>query len=191
MVSIVRQPVAQVSADDKISVAAIDALLEIPAKVDGMQGRFQAFEISVTTEKPLLVAPPPAGAQIHLPVESTNAITLPATDPNLHGAWIPPDSAGASPPLSLPSLDFPSAPFFTADPPLPDDPLPFAELPHAAIAAVFGELSSAATDNPFSSPRLDVATATLLAVVIGRALWPARAPIAGEQEKTATSRKAE
>jgi hypothetical protein len=196
MVSLVRQPVAQASTVDKISVAAIDALLEIPAKVDGMQGRFQAFEISVITETSLPGAPPPARAQINLPAESTNAITPPATHSNLHGAWVPSDSTGPIPPLNFSSevyssASFASANFLSAAAPLAEDALPFAELSHAAFDAVLGELSSEETDNPFSSPRLDVATATLLAVVIGRALWPARVPKAGGQEKTPNSREAE
>jgi len=94
MVSLIRQPVAQASTVDKISVAAIDALLEIPAKVDGMQGRFQAFEISVISETPRRVVPLPAGVQINLPFDSANEKTTPVTDPNLHGAWIPSTFAG-------------------------------------------------------------------------------------------------
>jgi len=191
MVSLVRQPIAQASAFDKISVAAIDALLEIPAKVDGRQGRFQAFEISVTTEKSLPATPPPAGAPIHLPVESTNRITLPATDPNLHGAWVPSDSAGAIPHFTLPSADFSTTSFLTAAASVAEQPSPFAELPTAAVDAVFGELSSDETENAFSIPRLDVATATLLAVVIGRALWPLRVPKAAEQEKSSNPHEPE
>jgi hypothetical protein len=199
MVSLVRQPVAQTSADDKISVAAIDALLEIPAKVDGMQGRFQAFEISVTIETPLVVAPPPAGAQVHSPVESTNAITPAATDQNLHGARVPADSGGSIPPHNLSSEEFCGAAFSTAadtvpedtlPDPVPDHKLPFAELPHAAIDALFGELSSKATDNCFSNLWLDMAVATLLAFVISRALWPARVSKASGHEKAGNAREA-
>jgi hypothetical protein len=191
MVSLVHQPVAQSSAASQISVAAIDALLEIPAKVGGMQGRFQAFEISVTIEPPLPFAPPATGAPFQLPVESTNTITPPTTDPNLAGTWAPRDLASSIPPLNFSSEKFSIPPLLTAAAPLPADGLPFAELPHETIDAVFGELSSDETDNPFSSPRLNIATATLLALVIGRALWPARVPKAGGQEKTANSRDAE
>jgi hypothetical protein len=188
MVSLVRQPVAQASVVDKISSAAIDAFLEIPTKVDGRQGRFQAFEISVTTEKPLPVAPLPAGAQHNLPGVSPQAITPPATDPNLRGAWVPPDFTGAIPPFKLSADEFSTTScssttyFISAAAPFAEESLPSAELPPAVVDAVFGELSSALTDNPVSTPRLDIAAATLLAIVIGRALWPARVPKAGERE---------
>jgi len=190
MVSLLRQPVAQASTIDKISIAAIDALLEIPAKVDGVQGRFQAFEISVTSETSLPVAPLPTGAQINSPFEPANDKTPPVTDPNLHGAWIPSDSAGAIPQFTLPSVAFSSTAFPTAAAPLAGDSLPFGELSHDAIDAAFSELSSEATDNAFSSSqRLDLAAATLLAALIGRALWPARVPKADGQEKTVNSRE--
>jgi hypothetical protein len=191
MVSLVRQPVAQASTVDKISIAALDALLEIPAKVDGMQGRFQAFEISVTSETPLPVAPLPVGAQINLPFDPANQKTPPVTDPNLHGAWVPSGSAGAIPQFSLPSTDFSNTAFLSAAAPLAEEALPLGELPHEAIDAALGELSTDATDDSFSSsPQLDLATATLLAALIGRAIWPARVRKAAGQDKTANAREA-
>lgn len=192
MVALLRQPVAQASTVDKISLAALDALLEIPAKVDGVQGRFQAFEISVTSETPLPAAPLPAGAQIHSSGESANEKTPPFADPNWHGAWVPAGSAGAIPQFTPPSLELSSAAFLAATAQVAEESLPFGEPPQEAIDATFGALSSAATDHAFSSSSLQVelATATLLAALIGRALLPARAPTADGQEKAANLREA-
>jgi hypothetical protein len=196
MVSLVRQPVAQTSTFDKISVAAIDALLEIPAKVDGVQGRFQAFEISVTTEAPRPITRPPARSHLHVPAAPPSAVTSPATDLNFHGAWVPPDSAAAIPPPNLSSDDFSiaaiaSAAFFKVAAPLSQSASPFSDWPHAATDTIFGALSADNIENAFSTRRLDIATATLLAIVIGRALWPAGAPKASHQDQTATSPDAE
>jgi len=174
-----------------MSVAAIDALLEIPARVDGVQGRFQAFEISVTTETPLPVVPLPVGARINVPFESANEKTAPVTDPNPHAAWIPSEFAGAVAPFTLPSLDFKSTDVLAAAVPAAEDSLSLGELTNEAIDAAFGELSSDATDNALTSGSLlDLATATLLAVLIGRALWPARASKDDGSEKTERSQEA-
>jgi hypothetical protein len=186
MVALVRQPVAQVSAVDKISAAAIDALLEMPTKVDGMQGRFQAFEISVTTEAPPYVATPAAGAQNRFPAESDPAVTPPASELTSHGAGSLADPAGEVPPLNLSAADWIAGDLLTAAAVRPEDVAPFTEREQAAIDSVLGELSTEPTGNSFASPRLDMAAATLLAVIIGRALWQARAPkAAAEKEKTA------
>ncbi len=190
MVSIVRQPVAQASTVDRISMAAIDALLEVPAKVEGAHGRFQAFEISVTREMPLPVAPVPAGIQTKVPLDPANHQTPPVMDSNVHGAWIPSGPAGANLQISLPSDDFSSSAFLPASNLLANDQLPLGVLPHEAIDAAFGELSSEAAGHAISSSaQLDLATATLLAALIGRALWQARIRKAGEQEKRADSRE--
>jgi hypothetical protein len=184
MVSLLRQPVAQASTVDKLSIAAIDALLAIPAKVEGVQGRFQAFEISVTTETPLPAAPLPAGAQVNSPVTPAHDKTPRITDPNLHGASIPFDSAGASPQFTLPSIKLSSTTCLTAATPPADDLLPVGGQALEATDAALGELSSEATDNAFGSNlQLDLATATLLAALIGRALWSARTRKVTGQEK--------
>jgi hypothetical protein len=186
MVSLVRQPVAQASTVDKLSIAALDALLEIPAKVDGMQGRFQAFEISVTSESPRPAAPLPAGTQASGPFDPANQ-SPPVTDTSLHGAWAPSDSAGAIPQFGLPP-ELSSAAFLTAAAPLAQEALPWGELPQEAIDAALGELSSEASDHSFSSSlQLDLATAALLAALIGRALWPARIRKAVHREPVTAS----
>jgi hypothetical protein len=180
MVTLLRQPIVAHSTVDAISVAAIDALLEVPAKVESVQGRFQAFEISVSNEAPPPVAPPTArGAQINLPFRPADAQAPLSADPNLHSAWAPTNSAGT---VAIPNL------LIAWISPIPTGATPTADDRLSEEAAPLGDLPINAVDEVFSSgPRFDLATAAILAALVGRALWPARPAVGESQEKSGKS----
>jgi hypothetical protein len=180
MVTLLRQPIVAHSTIDAISIAAIDALLEVPTKVESVQGKFQAFEISVSNEAPPLVAPPTAsGAQSNLPFRPGDAQSSPVADPNLHSIWTPANLPGAA---AMPNL------FVAWIAPISTPAMPTADDSSAEESAPLGDLPPEAVDNVFSSgPRLDLATAAVLAALVGRALWPARPAADESQEKSAKS----
>lgn len=175
MVTLLRQPIVAHSTFDAISIAAIDALLETPAKVDSVQGRFQAFEISVSNEASPPIAPPPAsGAQINLPFRPADLQTPTAADPNFHSAWTPAHLPGAA---IMPNL------FVAWVPPISTPAMSTEENLSAEESAPLGDLPPEAVDKVFSSsPRLDLATAAILAALVGRALWPARPAVEVAEE---------
>jgi hypothetical protein len=184
MVAILRQPVGQLSTVHKPSIAAIDELLETPAKVEGLQGRFQAFEVSVTRETPMPAATLPRGAQNNVLFESSTAKALPAIDLGFHFPSDRLDLAESTAITFRSPVEAPAAGLVTTPIPIQDSLLTPGVLSVEAIDAVIGDLSSEAMHDALSSNfRLELATAALLAALIGRAVWPTRPPQAEGHEK--------
>jgi len=140
-----RRPILAASAEEALSAAAIDALLEMPIKVDSTQSRFQAFEVS-------------AGGDAPLPVLSTdgNRTTLEFQLPALDAAETGSDNSalfnGFMPPVVGQAAAVP------------------AETIIDQSVSASAQQSEAVIGLEILDRRLDMITATLVATLIARAV---------------------
>jgi hypothetical protein len=141
-----RHPIVETSPDASLSAAAIDALLEIPTKIESVQSAFQAFEVSAGANVPLPLAPPTRQ-------RSENDFQPPATDVGL--------TVGDHPALCgalLPSIGGQTA-------------SPAAETASDAALSAFEQPLNSIDESAVLDRRLDMITATLITALIGRAVW--------------------
>jgi hypothetical protein len=159
-----RYPLAESSPETTFSAAAIDALLEIPAKIESVQSAFQAFEVSAEANVPLPVVP----ASLERPA---NDFHPPATDIGLTVGGNSALPSTVLSPIAGPSIS--SAVESTLD---------------AATAAIERPLG-AIDDLTIFDRRLDVITATLITALLGRAVWKLSTESADERELTPATSK--
>jgi hypothetical protein len=158
-----RHPIAETSSDGSLSAAAIDALLEIPAKIESIHSAFQAFEVSAGTTEPL---PTPAGHE-----RSGNEFHSPSLDVNQtggDGAWLP----GAVTSQFAGQTGSPAA-----------------ELTSGAASSASEQLLGAIDELSILDARLDMITATLVAALIGRAVWKLSTEASDARELTPATDK--
>jgi hypothetical protein len=158
-----RHPIVETSPDGFVSAAAIDALLELPIKIESVRSTFQAFEVSAGANLLLPIAPASRERPENDFEPSINEVGRTAdSNPALCGVLFP-SNAG-----QLNRLEIETS----------SGEISYLEQPLNSID------ESATLDR-----RLDMITATLITALIGRAVWKLSTESTNEPSPTSATGK--